>query len=81
MTGTPGDSYISRPTGDEGSTQVRTAFMGLTSSGKVAVDPTVAARAPGHHPVSTDPAGGAAQRARRPVPERASGRPCRRWPS
>jgi hypothetical protein len=41
---------------------VRTAFMGLTSSGGVAVGPTVAARAPVPHLFSTDPDGGQLQR-------------------
>lgn len=44
--GTPGDTYVNRPTVTErGSTHIATAFMGLTSSGGVTVNGKLQARA------------------------------------
>ena len=39
LAGAPGDTYVNRPTGTvRGGTHIETAFMGLTSSGGVAVN-------------------------------------------
>lgn len=51
--GTPGDTYVNRPTmTGRGSTHIDTAFMGLTSSGGVTVNCKLQAR---HHPVQSFP--------------------------
>ena len=51
--GTPGDTYVNRPTATgRGSTHIDTAFMGLTSSGGVT---STASYKPEHHPVQSFP--------------------------